>query len=69
VIDKHSRTLTLIDGKQFRPAGEDEVIIDPVKTANALSLIIGFPVKAEDIEYLKVVDKKSLLHHFIPVGG
>ncbi len=62
VIDKHSRTLTLIDdinGKKLQPADEGDISIDQLKIANELSVILGYPVKAEAIKYYKTMDKTS----------
>lgn len=59
VIDKHSRHQTLIDGKKLRPADEEEILINQLKTAHELSQILGYPVKAALIEYYKTVDMTS----------
>jgi hypothetical protein len=59
VIDKHSRTQALIDGKKIRPAGEDEISIDQVKTAHELSKVLGYSVKCESIKYFKATDMQA----------
>ena len=59
VIEKHSRHLALIDGEKLRVADQNEISIDPLKTANELSRILGYPVQAEKIEYYKSRDMKT----------
>ncbi len=59
VIEKHSRHLTWIDGEKLRPANADEIPIDQIKTAQQLSLALGYQVAADQIEYYKARDLTS----------
>jgi len=64
VIEKHDKHLVLqdrgmIDSLRLKPAGENEVTIDQIQTANELSILLDEPIKAEQIEYYKSFDRQS----------